>query len=91
MQIRLHKEAYMDIWDTSGHTPKASSRRSPRSTSHMIPALVEEGIEWVIVDNGHFDRTCQDFPWSSASSSARTKPIIRNPGAATTAAASGCS
>jgi hypothetical protein len=34
----------------------------------MIPSLVDEGLEWVIVDNGHLFRTVTDFPWSSASS-----------------------
>jgi hypothetical protein len=32
---------------------------SPR----MIPALVAEGIEWVLVDNIHFDRAHRDYPW----------------------------
>lgn len=30
---------------------------------HMIPALVKEGLEWVMVDNSHFDRTAKDYPW----------------------------
>lgn len=30
---------------------------------HMIPALAQEGIEWVMVDNAHFDRTAKDYPW----------------------------
>ncbi|MDO9154800.1 MAG: starch-binding protein [Paludibacter sp.] len=30
---------------------------------HNIPALVDEGFEWVMVDNSHFDRSCVNYPW----------------------------
>ncbi|MBF0499628.1 MAG: hypothetical protein HQM09_05820 [Candidatus Riflebacteria bacterium] len=29
----------------------------------MIPALVDEGLEWVMVDNIHFNRACKGYPW----------------------------
>jgi hypothetical protein len=44
----------------------------------MIPALVDQGIEWVLVDNGHFDRTLDDFPWSAASSIRPNRAEQRN-------------
>lgn len=31
----------------------------------MIPALVDEGLEWVLVDNIHFDRAAQGYPFST--------------------------
>jgi hypothetical protein len=67
MQIKLHKEQYMDRWDASEYSkgfwpPECAFDES------VIPALVEEGLEWVIVDNGHLFRTVSDFPWNSASS-----------------------
>lgn len=34
---------------------------SPR----MIPALVAEGIEWALVDNIHFDRAANGYPYST--------------------------
>jgi len=36
---------------------------SPR----IIPALLEAGIEWVLVDNIHFDRAHIEYPWNSGS------------------------
>lgn len=32
----------------------------------MIPALAAEGIEWVLVDNLHFDRAARGYPYSTA-------------------------
>ncbi len=34
---------------------------SPR----MIPALVDEGLEWVLVDNIHFDRSAKNYPFNT--------------------------
>jgi MYXO-CTERM domain-containing protein len=36
---------------------------SPR----MIPALVEAGVEWIMVDSIHLERSHVDYPWSSGS------------------------
>jgi len=33
-------------------------------SKRMIPALVDEGFEWVLVDNIHFDRANKDYPWT---------------------------
>jgi len=33
----------------------------------MIPELLKAGIEWVLVDNIHFDRAHVDYPWTSGS------------------------
>ena len=33
----------------------------------IIPALVEAGVEWVVVDNVHFDRTLADYPYTPSS------------------------
>lgn len=35
---------------------------------HMIPALVNQGIEWALVDNSHFDRAAASYPWSNVTS-----------------------
>ena len=34
----------------------------------IIPALKAVGLEWVMVDNQHFDRACVGQPWAKASS-----------------------
>lgn len=67
MQIRLHKEQYYERWNTSEYS-KGFWPPECAFDVNMIPALVDEGLEWVIVDNGHLFRTVSDFPWSSASS-----------------------
>jgi len=38
----------------------------------IIPALVDEGIEWALVDNLHFDRACAGHPWAKGSSIVET-------------------
>ena len=78
MQIRLHKEQYKQLWDTSEYS-KGFWPPECAFAEWMIPALVEEGLQWVIVDNGHFFRTIPDFPWSSASSCRVNPAEIQNP------------
>jgi len=34
---------------------------------HVIPALVEAEIDWVIVSNHHLSRTCADYPFRAGS------------------------
>ena len=79
MQVRLHKEAYKDVWDTGGSYSKGFWPPECAFDVNMIPALADEGIEWVIVDNGHFDRACQGYPWAPASSIRPNKADQLNP------------
>lgn len=67
MQIRLHKELYKELWST-GEYSKGFWPPECAFAESIIPALVEEGLEWVLVDNGHFDRACVNYPWVSATS-----------------------
>jgi hypothetical protein len=78
MQIRLHREAYADNWNTGGGYSKGFFPPESSFAVNMIPALVDQGIEWVLVDNGHFDRTLDDFPWSAASSIRPNRAEQRN-------------
>ena len=78
MQIRLHREAYADNWDTGGGYSKGFFPPESSFALHMIPALVDQGIEWVLVDSGHIDRTLEDLPWSSASSIRPNRADQRN-------------
>ncbi len=67
MQIRLHKHVYGQTW-TGG--PAYSHGMFPAETAfseRIIPALVAEGIEWVLADNIHFDRACVGYPHTTAS------------------------
>ncbi|MBK8267031.1 MAG: hypothetical protein IPK83_01470 [Planctomycetes bacterium] len=36
-------------------------------SERMIPALAAEGIDWVLIDNIHFDRACEGYPHTNAS------------------------
>ncbi len=67
MQIKLHKHIYGQTWSGG---PAYSSGMFPAETAfstRMIPALVAEGIDWVLVDNIHFDRACEGYPHTNDS------------------------
>ena len=61
LQVELHGLA------VEGHFPGAVPSRGlfPPETgfsADIIPALARAGIEWVLVDNVHFDRTLPGYP-----------------------------
>jgi hypothetical protein len=78
MQIKLHKEQYKEVWDTGGAYSKGFWPPECAFDNTMIAALVAEGLEWVIVDNGHLFRTVSDFEWSSGSSCRPNRADVRN-------------
>ncbi len=64
MQIRLHRHVYGQTWSTAysrGLFPPETA-----FSTRMIPTLVAEGIDWVLVDNIHFDRASQGYPHDPA-------------------------
>ena len=63
-QIRMHKATFDGNF--SGNYSKGMFPPENAFAEHMIPALVDEGIEWVLVDNVHFDRTCKNYPYSTS-------------------------
>lgn len=66
MQIRLHKQVFSNTWSTGGYTRGMFPAETAFST-RMIPSLVAEGIDWVLIDNIHFDRACKGYPHTNAS------------------------
>lgn len=63
-QVQYHKEIFANNFPgpySKGIFPPENAF-SPR----MIPALVEEGFQWVLVDNIHFERACINYPFSAA-------------------------
>jgi hypothetical protein len=49
-------------------------------TPRMIPALVAEGLDWVLVDNIHFDRAAQNYPFSTSGNLFEpNRADVRNP------------
>ena len=79
MQIRLHKAQYKEVWDTGGAYSKGFWPPECAFAEWIIPALVAEGMEWVIVDNGHLFRTVPDFPWNDGSSCRPNPADVINP------------
>ena len=65
MQLRLHKLIHGQTWGTT--FSKGLFPPETAFSTRMIPALVAEGIEWVLVDNIHFDRACEGYPHTNAS------------------------
>jgi len=66
MQIRLHKQVFSNTWSTGGYT-RGMFPAETAFSQRMIRALVDEGIDWVLVDNIHFDRACKGYPHTNAS------------------------
>jgi hypothetical protein len=62
-QIQMHKDAYAENF--SGSYSKGIFPPENAFALHMIPALVDEDVEWVLVDNIHFDRTCISYPYNT--------------------------
>lgn len=67
MQIRLHKHVYAQTWSAQSSYARGMFPAETAFSTRMIPALVAEGIDWVLVDNIHFDRACVGYPHTNAS------------------------
>ncbi|MBI5215714.1 MAG: hypothetical protein HY960_08170, partial [Ignavibacteriae bacterium] len=63
-QIQAHKQIMSANF--SGSYSKGIFPPENAFAPKMIPALVAEGIEWVLVDNVHFDRACNNYPFSTS-------------------------
>lgn len=66
MQVKLHKHLYNQTWNGLPYS-KGMFPAENAFSERMIPALVGEGLEWVMVDNIHFDRACVNYPHTNAS------------------------
>lgn len=78
-QIRKHKAVFAQNFPGM---PYSKGIFPPENAfeSHIIPALVDEGIEWVMVDNQHFDRAAKGQPWAKSSNVVEpNKADILNP------------
>ncbi|MBP3298754.1 MAG: hypothetical protein J6L73_03630 [Muribaculaceae bacterium] len=61
-QIARHKECFAQNFPGMTYS-KGIFPPENAFEEHIIPALVRQGLEWVMVDNSHFDRTCEGHPW----------------------------
>jgi len=84
LQIALHQRVRASEFST----PADSAGLFPPETAfstRMIPALVEAGLDWVLVDNIHFDRACLNYPHTDSTGITRPNRADQlNPDPATT-------
>lgn len=65
MELMIHRAQYANIWGSSPTNFSFGFFPSEMAFSErMIPALVQQGIRWVIVANIHLSRACQGYPYS---------------------------
>ena len=77
-QIEAHKQ--MMASNFTGNYSKGIFPPENAFSPREIPALVDEGFQWVLVDNIHFDRACQGYPFSTSGNLYEpNKADIRNP------------
>ncbi len=60
-QIQLHKDIF--VQNFPGTYSKGIFPPENAFSNRMIPALVDEGIEWALVDNIHFERAVKSYPF----------------------------
>jgi hypothetical protein len=65
LQISMHIKALQDTF--SAPAPTGMFPPETAFAEHIIPALIEQNIQWVLVDNIHFDRARADYPYTAAS------------------------
>jgi hypothetical protein len=63
-QIKMHKQIFQANFP--GDYSKGMFPPENAFSEQIIPALVSEGIQWVMVDNIHFDRACANYPYSTS-------------------------
>ncbi|MEK8024161.1 MAG: alpha-amylase family glycosyl hydrolase, partial [Candidatus Hydrogenedentota bacterium] len=62
--IRLFQNMYQGTFSAAAQS-KGMFPTENCVSDFLIPAWKDNGIDWVIVDNVHFDRTALGYPWSS--------------------------
>ena len=62
-QIQKHREIILKTFGSETAYSKGIFPPENAFAEWMIPALVDEDLEWVFVDNIHFHRACKDYPW----------------------------
>lgn len=67
MHLRLQRHINEQTWGPSYEHSKGIFPPETAFSTRLIPALVAEGYEWILVDNIHFDRACVNYPHSNAS------------------------
>lgn len=77
-QIQYHKQMFSINF--SGNYSDGIFPPENAFSIRMIKPLVEENIKWVLVDNIHFERACEGYPFSTAGNIYEpNKSDVRNP------------
>lgn len=77
-QIQKHKSIFSSNFP--GSYSKGIFPPENAFSVRIIPALVDEGLNWVLVDNIHFDRACESYPYSTSGNLIEpNKSDIQNP------------
>lgn len=77
-QVQMHKQLFAQTF--TGAYSKGIFPPETAFSPRIIPALVDEGFEWVMIDNIHFDRTAHGAPVGDQSGVLRpNKADVRNP------------
>lgn len=77
-QIQKHKQIFAQNFP--GSYSRGIFTPENAFSIRIIPALVDEGFQWVLVDNIHFDRACVGYPYSTAGNLVEpNKADVRNP------------
>ncbi|MCX5800139.1 MAG: T9SS type A sorting domain-containing protein [Candidatus Eisenbacteria bacterium] len=61
-EIQVQKIAYKAAWGDTNYS-KGYFPAEICFSERMIPILVQQGMEWVIVPDVHVSRACQDYPY----------------------------
>lgn len=77
-QIQKHKDILNSTFD--GTYSKGIFPPENAFSLDMIPALKDEGLEWVLVDNIHFERAAEGYPYNTGGNLYEpNKADVRNP------------
>lgn len=77
-QVQAHRTRLLNAF--GGAYSKGIFPPENAFTPRMIPALVAEGLEWVLVDNAHFDRAATGYPYSTGGNLVEpNRADVRNP------------
>ncbi len=80
--IRKQIQAHKQIFAQNFNAPYSKGIFPPENAFNekMIPALTKEGVEWALVDNIHFERACEDYPFNTGGNLYEpNKADVRNP------------
>ncbi len=61
-EIQLYKAIYDDAWGAPPGLSKGLFPPEMAFSQRIIPILVDEGVDWVLVSGEHLSRSCTDFP-----------------------------